>query len=93
MLHLSYKGENLGEFDESQISLMISDGRIDQNAYFWRVGLEYWKPISDTSMLPRKRLRRRSPKKLLPYTRSTPRNSRGSIASYPVSLVLIRNLC
>jgi hypothetical protein len=47
MIHLSYNGENLGEFDESQISLMISDGRIDQNAYFWREGMEDWKPISD----------------------------------------------
>jgi hypothetical protein len=34
MVYISYNGENLGEFDESQIQEMLLQGQIDQGAYY-----------------------------------------------------------
>ena len=50
MIHLSQNGENLEEFDELQIPLMISDKRIDQKAYCWSEGMEDWKSIAELEM-------------------------------------------
>jgi hypothetical protein len=50
MIYISHNGENLGEFDESQIQTMLLQGQIDQDAYYWREGMEDWKPISELSV-------------------------------------------
>jgi len=50
MIYISQNGENLGEFDESQVKSMLSEGKIDQEAYFWREGMGDWKPISDLEL-------------------------------------------
>jgi len=47
MIFISQNGENLGGFDELRIRHMISEGEIDDTAFFWRDGMEDWKPIRE----------------------------------------------
>jgi hypothetical protein len=49
MVYISHNGENLGEFAETQIQSMLSEGKIDIGAYFWKEGMEDWQPISELS--------------------------------------------
>jgi len=52
MIYLSANGEVLGQFDESAIPSLLADGTITNNAFFWRVGMGEWRPVTELVMPP-----------------------------------------
>ncbi len=46
-MRISCNGVDLGEFEESQIPSLIKSGTINGEAFYWREGMQEWKPISE----------------------------------------------
>jgi len=47
MIYLSDKGEVLGEFEESAVAEMLATEKISSDAFFWREGLDAWRPVAE----------------------------------------------
>jgi len=63
MIYLSANGEVLGQFEESVLPSLLADGTITSNAFFWRVGMTEWRPVTELAMPP---VPEPSPKPALP---------------------------
>jgi hypothetical protein len=46
-IRVSMNGEDLGEFEEQAVALMLSEGTLDQTAYYWMEGMPEWRPITE----------------------------------------------
>ena len=46
-IRVSMNGEDLGEFEEQAVALMLSEGTLDQTAYYWMQGMPEWRPITE----------------------------------------------
>jgi hypothetical protein len=47
MIYLSANGEVLGQFEETAVPRMLSEGKISSGAFFWREGMAEWRPVTE----------------------------------------------
>jgi hypothetical protein len=47
MIRYSMNGEDLGEVTEEKVHELLSGGKIDHSAFFWREGMLEWRPIAE----------------------------------------------
>ncbi len=47
MIYLSANGEVLGQFEESAVPQMLSDGKIPAGAFYWREGMAEWRAVTE----------------------------------------------
>lgn len=55
MVYLSANGEVIGQFDEGELPLVLTEGKIPPESFFWREGMPDWRPLRELVLPPRPR--------------------------------------